>query len=258
MSRLQTYFVIGRVVKVFGQPLHPVDTLALLLRLRYLSLLFLSMVHYFKEPLEYDRATSSRIQMWLSISSRRFQNDGYMLNAHSPRYQYCLRDLRRSVLANTVVALLAISAIADTSRPCFHTFPPKWLDFCSMTPIWVGDSGCQGVCNPIVTGARLIAHCSHSKSPFNMNYGTNIFATYLSCPRNGANVVLQDITRWPVMTEGIFYLGVPYKSTTDCEGSLEVRNCSFRPATVSYLFSSMAILPPILWPKTRPLSIKLL
>lgn len=39
---------------------------------------------------------------------------------------------------------------------------------------------------------------------------------------------------WPVMTPGTFNLGVQYKGTEDCRGTLVVRNCTFKPATVIY------------------------
>lgn len=40
--------------------------------------------------------------------------------------------------------------------------------------------------------------------------------------------------KWPVMTPGTFNLGVQYKGTEDCRGTLVVRNCTFKPATVIY------------------------
>lgn len=40
--------------------------------------------------------------------------------------------------------------------------------------------------------------------------------------------------KWPVMTPGTFNLGVQYKGTEDCRGTLVVRNCTFQPATVTY------------------------
>lgn len=36
------------------------------------------------------------------------------------------------------------------------------------------------------------------------------------------------------MTPGTFNLGVQYKGTEDCRGTLVVRNCTFKPATVTY------------------------
>lgn len=36
------------------------------------------------------------------------------------------------------------------------------------------------------------------------------------------------------MTPGTFNLGVQYKGTEDCRGTLVVRNCTFKPATVIY------------------------
>lgn len=44
----------------------------------------------------------------------------------------------------------------------------------------------------------------------------------------------QDMMGWPVMTPGTFNLGVQYKGTEDCNGTLVIRNCTFKPATVIY------------------------
>ncbi|KAL8787562.1 MAG: hypothetical protein Q9213_002124 [Squamulea squamosa] len=115
-------------------------------------------------------------------------------------------------------------------------------EFNQKSPISVNNSGCKGSCDAQITGAGLVSNCSKSDSPFllgddlpesasdeerqnavdQMIRGTDIFGTYLS---------------WfggPQMTSEIFSLGVQYKGTTDCVGTLVVRNCTFRPATVTY------------------------
>lgn len=53
-------------------------------------------------------------------------------------------------------------------------------------------------------------------------------------PANGGGKFQADMMRWPVMTPGTFNLGVQYKRTEDCRGTLVVRNCTFKPATVVY------------------------
>lgn len=94
-------------------------------------------------------------------------------------------------------------------------------------------------------GAGLISNCSKSDSPFRladelpesasdedrqkvtdeMIRGTDIFGTYLSW-FSGRQ-----------MTSEIFSLGVQFKETADCVGTLVVRNCTFTPATVTYPIS---------------------
>lgn len=106
-------------------------------------------------------------------------------------------------------------------------------EFNKRSPISITKSGCKGSCNAKISGAGLVANCSKSVSPFILGgnelvRGTVIFGTYLLWPVSG------DMVKWPVMTPGTFNLGVQYKGTEDCRGTLVVRNCTFQPATVTY------------------------
>ncbi|KAL8749203.1 MAG: hypothetical protein Q9184_006900 [Pyrenodesmia sp. 2 TL-2023] len=101
--------------------------------------------------------------------------------------------------------------------------------------IIIADSGCKGSCTAQLRGAGLVANCSTSDSPLHLSIpedmtgqeedeevqniiqGTDIFGTYFLWSGNG-----------------LFNLGVQHKSTKDCLGTLVVRNCTFRPATVTY------------------------
>lgn len=69
--------------------------------------------------------------------------------------------------------------------------------------------------------------------------GTTIFGTSLSWLPGGPdgsrrNAVHAGMIDWTVKTPGTFSLGVQYKGTRDCAGTLVVRNCTFKPATVTY------------------------
>ncbi|KAL9632908.1 MAG: hypothetical protein Q9204_003612 [Flavoplaca sp. TL-2023a] len=117
--------------------------------------------------------------------------------------------------------------------------------FNQRSPISIVDSGCRGICNTDVSGAGLVANCSDSDFSFELDpneaedpdqviNGTDVFGTYLLWPSAGNGDLLRDMMVWPVMTPGTFNLGVQYKSSADCGGSLVTRNCTVRPATVMY------------------------
>ena len=107
-------------------------------------------------------------------------------------------------------------------------------------PISIPNSGCTGSCNTNITGAGLVANCSKSDFPFSLSSGasniskliegTVIFGTNLLWP-SYAEI---DLLSWPVMTPGTFNLGVQYKNVENCDGTLMIRNCTFRPAHVTY------------------------
>lgn len=121
-------------------------------------------------------------------------------------------------------------------------------EFNKRSPISITNSGCKGSCNAKISGAGLVANCSKSDSPFYLGgnskesnnsvqeliSGTVIFGTYLLWPANGYGELEGDMMKWPVMTPGTFNLGVQYKGTEDCRGTLVVRNFTFKPATVTY------------------------
>lgn len=60
------------------------------------------------------------------------------------------------------------------------------------------------------------------------------FGTYLLWLSTGNGEKLRDMMLWPVMLPGTFNLGVQYKSSESRGGSLVVRKCTIRPATVTY------------------------
>ncbi|KAI4244058.1 MAG: hypothetical protein L6R42_010563, partial [Xanthoria sp. 1 TBL-2021] len=128
-------------------------------------------------------------------------------------------------------------------------------EFNQKSPISIANSGCQGSCEARITGAGLVANCSKSNSPFLLDHslagyqteeeqqkaaqevinGTYIFGTSLLWTPGGPGYDPGPSTMdWSAMAPGTFRLGVQYKGTEDCTGTLVVRNCTFKPATVTY------------------------
>ncbi|KAL8665656.1 MAG: hypothetical protein Q9168_007658 [Polycauliona sp. 1 TL-2023] len=131
-------------------------------------------------------------------------------------------------------------------------------EFNQKSPISIPNSGCKGSCDGRITGAGLAANCSKSGSPYLLSTdsvssqteeeeqksvqqvitGTDIFGTELVwTPGQGGYDPQSKSIDWSVMTPGTFRLGVQYKATEDCIGMLVVRNCTFKPVTVSYPIS---------------------
>lgn len=153
------------------------------------------------------------------------------MKLHTPNLTDCLYQRYTGYLGNR----------ADQPTLLTPPFIQVLQEFNKALPIAIVDSGCRGSCSTKVSGAGLVANCSESSSPFFLSEsegndeefqkalnGTEIFGTYFFWPPQA------DMPRWPVMTPGTFNLGVQFKSTEDCKGTMVVRNCTFRPATVTY------------------------
>ncbi|KAL8995845.1 MAG: hypothetical protein Q9169_004497 [Polycauliona sp. 2 TL-2023] len=129
-------------------------------------------------------------------------------------------------------------------------------EFTQKSPILIADSGCKGSCDARITGAGLAANCSKSESPFSLDtslpssqteevpqvvLGTDIFGTTLSWSPGRYDPKLDSmdwsVLDWSVLAPGTFSLGVQFKGTEDCVGMLLVRNCTFKPVTVTYPIS---------------------
>lgn len=89
----------------------------------------------------------------------------------------------------------------------------------------VTSRGCMGRCLTVVRGAGFAINCSTSTVPYNIEpldaslNGTQAFGSYI---------------HWGDLLPGTIFLGVQFKSTPNCDGNLQIRNCTMQAANVEY------------------------
>ncbi|KAL8695341.1 MAG: hypothetical protein Q9218_000100 [Villophora microphyllina] len=123
-------------------------------------------------------------------------------------------------------------------RPYASFLTPEFKDVVNatnnLTPITIVSKGCAGECTTRVQGAGFTVDCAHSTVPFDIQppepasdgtFPASAFADILAFETLFDNTVADSAT---------LKLDLQFKGTSDCAGSLEVRNCTFKAATVNY------------------------
>ncbi|KAL8924537.1 MAG: hypothetical protein Q9208_004012 [Pyrenodesmia sp. 3 TL-2023] len=154
---------------------------------------------------------------------------------NGPLLQRASRIQQGSFERDTDLHINIASELPEGPNLLTPSFVQVAQSFNQNSSIIMADNGCKGLCTAQLRGAGLVANCSTSDSPLHLETpkdmtgkdeeqeiqkiinGTDIFGTYFLWSGNG-----------------LFNLGVQHKATKDCQGTLVVRNCTFRPATVTY------------------------
>ena len=101
----------------------------------------------------------------------------------------------------------------------------------SQADIHVTSNGCRGECKTVVHGAGFAINCSVGTVPFNLTPPDP-----LEFPLPYAQIFSSDVG-WNGsgrQDSGTINLEVQYKDTHKCDGSLQIRNCTMKHATVGY------------------------
>ena len=117
-------------------------------------------------------------------------------------------------------------------------FTPTVQDYTNRVPINFTNTGCDGICSTVVKGSGYAVNCSKDSVPFSLIplQGTGPkgeFDTSQPVMANGTQIFLSRFD-WRFAHPGNISIHVQYKETSDCNGSLTIRNCSLRAATVDY------------------------
>ncbi|KAL8730263.1 MAG: hypothetical protein Q9181_004730 [Wetmoreana brouardii] len=122
-------------------------------------------------------------------------------------------------------------------RPYASFLTPEFKNILNATnnlaPISLVSKGCAGECTTRVRGAGFMVNCVHSTVPFDLEPLEEDNETIQTSSFEGIQAfeTLFDNT---VNDSSTLKLDLQFKGTSDCAGTLEVRNCTFKAATVDY------------------------
>lgn len=146
-----------------------------------------------------------------------------------------------------------VGSIINTGGSPFYLTSDS-MSFNNNGSIPLTDTGCESTCRTSVEGVGLSLNCSTYTLPFDLNPSYSSDGTYNVADDpaviNGTFVFESRFT-WTLATN-ILSLGVAHKSTTACNGTIQVQNCIIRPGN----WSLCPILTVTVEPWSEPMSIE--
>ena len=102
------------------------------------------------------------------------------------------------------------------------------------TSIPANGTSCQGMCSTRVEGIGLSVNCTAATVPFNLTVPENQDELFAAGGVVAGITAFQTSLRWSPSDTDHIELSLLYKGTSDCEGVLQLQNCTLRPARVIY------------------------
>ncbi|KAL8704462.1 MAG: hypothetical protein Q9201_002378 [Fulgogasparrea decipioides] len=122
-------------------------------------------------------------------------------------------------------------------RPYASFLTPEFKNIVNATnnlaPISPVSKGCAGECTTRVRGAGFTVDCVHSTVPFDLNGLEEDDKTIQFSSFQGIQAFATSFDN-TVIDSSTLKLDLQFKGTSECAGELEVRNCTFKAATVDY------------------------
>lgn len=129
-----------------------------------------------------------------------------------------------------------LSGRAETCSILTSEFLDTVNAFTRGSPINVTDTGCHGTCRTTLKAAGFATNCSSASMDYHLSYtGSDDPDGYHVGPETleGTQAFISNF-RWRGTEPESIYLGMQFKNTADCDGTLQIRNCTLRAATMEY------------------------